>query len=286
MTSKTYGEYTTSIATCDPDISCSALIRMWHCPGSQLLLDNTCVFLFAKWFVPSNDSPVVLKPLYLYPFPGNPTDDDYQDRLPDFHVPVTVFTGTVLSTANNNVPLSYAQTKTFVVASSEFITGTVQSFSLRMCMDPTSPRWTKVPVPNVSNLVYAVGPICGFYNNTLHVDLSSVVLNLGGGANAAPSNGGGNGGSSLPTGRKRCFSALASTGLEPKKRRFEGLPIQPAFESAVDVLPGNLGTAAPPQPDAQCSTAGEITVTAGSLLINDAASDITAKVRGKRKEKL
>ncbi|THU97618.1 hypothetical protein K435DRAFT_857400 [Dendrothele bispora CBS 962.96] len=53
---------------------------------------------------------------------------------------------------------------------------TVVTYTLCACFDPTSPKWTKVPVPNVGNNVFVVGHIRGVYNNTLHLDVTGITL--------------------------------------------------------------------------------------------------------------
>ncbi|THU90118.1 hypothetical protein K435DRAFT_802247 [Dendrothele bispora CBS 962.96] len=69
-------------------------------------------------------------------------------------------TCTVLSMTNNAIAAYNAPTNAFIITASEFVT---LRFSLRACSDPSSPQWTKIPLPNI----FIVGQIQGIYNNTL-----------------------------------------------------------------------------------------------------------------------
>ncbi|THV06151.1 hypothetical protein K435DRAFT_773368 [Dendrothele bispora CBS 962.96] len=286
ISGRPYAEYTTAIATLDGR-SPAAVVRIWQKPGASLLVNNTCVLTLAKISVTRDDTPWVIEPIIIHPFPGDPNDDQYDNALPDFPVPVMILTGTVLSATTNAIAPYNAPTKAFVVATSEFVCGSVVTYSLRACFDPSSPKWTKVPVPNVGNNIFVVGHFRGVYNNTLHLDVESIVLNMGissnNGSLATPIN------SPDDNGKKRKFSAIATMNststdeIEPKspavkKIRFEmPPPMVIATETANGTLEGdavivNDETTAAPDPVVP-------------LRIVDESQVVSAKVRGKRAEK-
>ncbi|THU91017.1 hypothetical protein K435DRAFT_863801 [Dendrothele bispora CBS 962.96] len=76
-----------------------------------------------------------LEPVIIHPFLGDPNDDEYENALPEFCVPVMILMGTVLSMTSNTIALYNALTKAFIVATSEFICGTVVTYTLHVSFD-------------------------------------------------------------------------------------------------------------------------------------------------------
>ncbi|THU81452.1 hypothetical protein K435DRAFT_809058 [Dendrothele bispora CBS 962.96] len=261
---RTYAEYKTAIATVD-GLGQAAIVCIWQKPGTHLMVDNTCVLTLAKMSVTWDDTPWVLEPVILHPFHSDPNDDEYENTLPDFRVPIMISMGTVLSVTSNAIAPYNAPTKAFVVATSEFVCGSVVTYTLRACFDPASPKWTKVPPPNVGNNVYIVGHIHGVYNNTLYLDVESIVLNTGVGSNnptlASPAS------TPVATGKKRKFTPVASSS-----------------QSGDNGAENNTDFEAEPAPSSVV-TEPVVSDTASALRIVNESQVVSAKVRGKRKEK-
>ena len=75
-------------STGPPDASFPAELRVYGPRDSVVLADNTVVFVYARLHVPPTGT-ALLDVIQMYPFPGDPSDDTYDDHLPDIPAFVT-----------------------------------------------------------------------------------------------------------------------------------------------------------------------------------------------------
>jgi hypothetical protein len=98
-------------------------IRRHAPPGTQILPDDTVIFVFGKPYF-GHDASAIIDAIFLLPFGGDPGSDSYQDAIPDLPYPIIISTGTVLSTADSPLPPHS------VMSTSEFVDGGIKTFTL------------------------------------------------------------------------------------------------------------------------------------------------------------
>lgn len=76
-------------------------IRLWSPRSGTLLADNTVAFVVGKAYIPrsttsyNNTDKALIDALYLMPCPGDPSDPEYEARIPDFPGPLVIALGSV-----------------------------------------------------------------------------------------------------------------------------------------------------------------------------------------------
>ncbi|KAL0952712.1 hypothetical protein HGRIS_006948 [Hohenbuehelia grisea] len=108
-------------------------------------------FVVAKAPLPPSFTTIVLDALHIYPIPGNPNDDAYDDHLPDAQFPFVLGLGHVTSKADALDDGS----KVFNVTSNEFVRGGARSSTVQCAFASANKRWANAttPSPN-SNVLY------------------------------------------------------------------------------------------------------------------------------------
>lgn len=124
-----YCFYTTSVQ-CSSGVSLPAKLQVYSPFNDIILEDNTVVFaIFRAYFLPTQNSTILLDALHFCALPGDPKDDDYEaSHLPDCPIPFVIGVGSV---PFRHEMLSDKVSKAFSVVCSEFIrdgmkTSTVQ----------------------------------------------------------------------------------------------------------------------------------------------------------------
>lgn len=167
--------YATTIQRPNDPVGLSAEVRIYSPPNDNPLLDNTIAFIVAKAYIP-DAGPILLDAIALYPIPGDPASDEYEDRVPDMLYPFVYGLGTSLGKAET---LADGKSKGFTVKLTERVrdgqqTSSVQYVMLSLLQSPRSPsyallcscvidgqspRWVNVPPPSANSLVSFLG-IC------------------------------------------------------------------------------------------------------------------------------
>ncbi|KAJ7233633.1 hypothetical protein C8J57DRAFT_1729387 [Mycena rebaudengoi] len=169
--------YITSLKTPSDDSASypAATLRIYSAAGDAPLPDNTVAFVVAKAFAPTN-KPIELDALFLSAVPGDPNDDDYDERVPDF----PVFIYGVGHIPANHVPQSFDDGgKAFTLSLTEYVAGGSKSSTIQ-CLYPGTRRWTNVPLPRAQSCTQFLGMCHGFADSALlRIALEHVTLSLG-----------------------------------------------------------------------------------------------------------
>lgn len=96
-------------------------------PGQQPLPDNTVAFLLARAYIPDSGD-AILDVIHMYPFPGDPTSDHYEDNIPDILHPYAVAVGHV---SGNGIVLADGQSKSFPISASQYVRDGPRASTLR-----------------------------------------------------------------------------------------------------------------------------------------------------------
>jgi hypothetical protein len=96
-----HAHYTTTIQCVTPPYV-PADLRIYSPINDILHPDNTIAFTIARVHIPRTGD-VLLDALYIIPCPGNPSEDSYDDTVPDFQFPMVYGLG-VVSSVHENLP--------------------------------------------------------------------------------------------------------------------------------------------------------------------------------------
>jgi hypothetical protein len=110
--------YDTTIKLLNGDLQ--AQLRVYSPMGNVPLPNNTVVFAVTHAHI-DKESPALLEAQVVFPYPGDPSDETYQDGLPDF--PATFFVGVGPSRTSANVK-EYApdgQSRAFTLDLSDYV---------------------------------------------------------------------------------------------------------------------------------------------------------------------
>ncbi|PPQ93034.1 hypothetical protein CVT25_006785 [Psilocybe cyanescens] len=147
-----------------------------YAPATQPpLADNTIVFVVAKAFIPAGSA--LLDAIVIYPVPGVPSDDDYEDSLPDSPFPFIFGVGHVSSTSSQP---DTNNSKVFGVSFTEYVCDTQRSTVLRCAYDATRSRWKNTPIPAIQTCISIFGSCHSvFQDGSLRLNLENIVFNVG-----------------------------------------------------------------------------------------------------------
>ncbi|OBZ78509.1 hypothetical protein A0H81_02121 [Grifola frondosa] len=184
-----------------------AELRIYSPRNDTPLPDNTIAFVVAKAHAPANGT-ILLDALSIYPFPGDPNSDDYQDAIPDMPYPFAYGLGSIQ--AKHEV-LADGVSKGFMVDLSEHVRDSPKPSSVQCIYDGMTPHWLNVPTPNPNTNIHFLGVCSGLYGDgRLTINLENIVFNTG----AAPPAIGGGGpppAPGTPGAKRRKFNAFASS---------------------------------------------------------------------------
>jgi hypothetical protein len=119
--------YKTAVVCQSPPLL-PAEVRVYSRAQDVLYPDHTVALLFAKAFVPPANvgGEILLDAMHVAAFPGNPTTDNYDDSLPDFHWPLVFAAGNV-NTRPVELPNSHVA---FSISVVEYVRGTPQQSTI------------------------------------------------------------------------------------------------------------------------------------------------------------
>lgn len=83
-----YCIYQTSIQ-CSSGVATPAELRVYSPPGDDPLAEDTVIFLLAKVYIPTSGK-ALLDAICLFPVPGVPSDDKYENSIPDMQFPMVI----------------------------------------------------------------------------------------------------------------------------------------------------------------------------------------------------
>ncbi|KAJ7698769.1 hypothetical protein B0H14DRAFT_3528808 [Mycena olivaceomarginata] len=114
--------------------------------------------------------------LYLAAFPGDPNDDQYEERIPA----CPVFVYGVGHVPAIHTPQSHNDgSKSFTLSLTEYVSGTFKSSAVS-CIYPATKRWANVPLPRSQSCTQFLGTCNGFSDSALlQIALDHVALSLG-----------------------------------------------------------------------------------------------------------
>ncbi|KAI0668642.1 hypothetical protein C8Q78DRAFT_1081033 [Trametes maxima] len=131
-------------------------------PNDTPLPDDTIIFLVAKLHLWPNDI-TLLDAIQLFPVPGDPSSEFYQDNIPDMPYP-------------NIYAIGVVQGKHEVLAN-----GKSRGFTLNVsdCVVDGSPRWINVPPPSPNSFIYVLGSCVSIRGDgALSISLLQLLFNL------------------------------------------------------------------------------------------------------------
>ncbi|KAH7907760.1 hypothetical protein BJ138DRAFT_1014023 [Hygrophoropsis aurantiaca] len=174
--SKTWHCFYASVVQLSSGQSLPAEIRAYSPFNDVVHPDNTVAFIVAKAHFPAHDT-LLLDAYHIIPVPGNPSDDSYDNHLPDCPHPFVLGIGSV--PVKTDV-LADGVSKAFEVITSEYVRDSVKSTSVQCVFDGTSPRWSNTPVPNVNSIVQFFGTCAALTpSGVIRVNVENIVLNIG-----------------------------------------------------------------------------------------------------------
>ena len=120
-----HAHYTTTIQCVTPPYV-PADLRIYSPINDILHPDNTIAFTIARVHIPRTGD-VLLDALYIVPCPGNPSEDSYDDTVPDFQFPMVYGLG-VVSSVHENLPDG---STAFSVTLTEYVRNTNQQSTVQ-----------------------------------------------------------------------------------------------------------------------------------------------------------
>ena len=151
--------------------------------NNPVLPNGTIVFVVGK-LAGLNEDASFVDAIKFVPVPGDPTDDTYEDGVPDMPHPLFCVTGQIVgSVSTSGSILSHTLT------SSEWIRDVRQPSKFTLLFDTSKPRWRHKPELKSGATVQVVGTAGGVHNGTVAIAPDNIVLSFGAPA-AAPDAGG------------------------------------------------------------------------------------------------
>ncbi|KAF8532290.1 hypothetical protein JB92DRAFT_3104090 [Gautieria morchelliformis] len=151
-------------------------IAMLAVPPVRLLPDDTVVCVVGHIFAPPSGT-ILLDIVSLSAFLGDPTSEQYEDKIPDDTSVAVWAMGVVL---NNAEYASDSQICTFNIAVADYVCDGTKSFVLECLYDGNSVWWNCTPTPNVNTTIYMYGTLRGVNGQgNLRVAMANVTLNVG-----------------------------------------------------------------------------------------------------------
>ncbi|KAI0640433.1 hypothetical protein C8Q79DRAFT_921702, partial [Trametes meyenii] len=129
--------YATAIQCASGD-SIPAELRVYSPPNDTPLPDDTIVFLVAKLHLRPNDS-ALLDAVQLFPVPGNPSSETYQDNVPDMPYPNIYAIGVV---QGKHEVLADGKSRGFTLNVSERVHDTAKDSILQCVLSVSCPTLT------------------------------------------------------------------------------------------------------------------------------------------------
>jgi len=171
-----------------------------------MLPDDSVVHVIGRLNAPPN-STIVLDSFVCSVYPGDPSDDGYQDGIPSDLVPLVWVVGGV---ASKTAIVDASKSRQFDLAVSEYVRDSTKAYIVHIYLEGSSSRWTKTTDPSPSTAMYAIGRLKGRSPaGNLVIDASAITLNLG--PSSLPSMSG----TSTTSSKKRKFHAVAPTTIAP-----------------------------------------------------------------------
>ncbi|KAI0038340.1 hypothetical protein FA95DRAFT_1567799 [Auriscalpium vulgare] len=199
--------YDTTISLAD-GTTLQAQLRIWSPSNDVGHPDNTVVFATVKAHSAAG-SPALLDVMSLIPYPGNPSDADYDDPIP---VLPSTFVGIGVVRSQGPETAADGLSRAFLLDVSDYVRDSTKTSTIQCFFDHTSPRWTRTPFPNHRSIVQVTGFCHGLTKDgDISIRIESIVFGLGT-ANAASFASGTNSaspGPSTPT-KQRKYSAYAT----------------------------------------------------------------------------
>ncbi|KAJ7270321.1 hypothetical protein C8J57DRAFT_1508351 [Mycena rebaudengoi] len=222
-----------------------AYIQVYSPPSQTTPLpDGTVAFVMAKAIFPasvSSQNPVAMHALQFVVLPGDPTQDSYDDHVPD-QLPAWVYgighvTGEQLTLNDGK------NSRVFPVTVGDFVQKSVQTFIVECVYDASSPRWQRTPVLNNRSCVQFMGSCRGLPTSSgrLLINVENVCLNVG------PI-----GGMSTSTSTSVSTFTPSDSSSTPKKRKINPYPTNMDQPSPAP----SMGVTTTPQPAILSSTIG------------------------------
>lgn len=89
-----YCIYSTSLQ-CASGLALPVELRIFHPQSAPILADNIVAFVSARAYCPDKDGIILLEAYHLFPVPGVPSDEHYQDCIPNMQFPYAFGLGQV-----------------------------------------------------------------------------------------------------------------------------------------------------------------------------------------------
>jgi hypothetical protein len=119
-----HAHYATTIQCADGN-TIPADLRIYSPMNDVLHADDTVAFIYARAHLPNN-SPALLDASHIVACPGDPTDNDYEDSVPDLPHPFVIALGHVTGRASHSANGS----RLFPIATSEYVRDNTQLTNL------------------------------------------------------------------------------------------------------------------------------------------------------------
>ncbi|KIO21900.1 hypothetical protein M407DRAFT_28539 [Tulasnella calospora MUT 4182] len=213
-------------------------VRVFSNPANPIITDGTVVYIITKVAaVPplvaiKHNIHFYLEAMSLSPYPGNPTDPNYDDFTPDNIVPWCWAIGLV---ATETLLLADNKSHGFDLSVSGYGCDATVGSSIRCRFEGSNGCWAHSPLkPNVSSVIQVCGPLAGiFASSHLELMIEHIILSLGTNTDASPI-------SDSPS-KKRKYAAVtpANTTLPSPtavEATAQGLPA-PATTSTTTLIP-------------------------------------------------
>jgi hypothetical protein len=186
-----HAHYTTTIQCINPPYL-PADLRIYSPINDIVHADDTIAFVVARLYVPPTGD-VLLDAIRIVPCPGDPSNDSYDETVPNFQFPMVYGLG-VVSSVHETLPNG---STVFPVTLTEYVRDTSQqsnvlcvecySYSvsitdtpfLRCLLNRTIPRWKNTPVPAINSVVHFYG-ICAQISShgLLTIEIEGITLHI------------------------------------------------------------------------------------------------------------
>ncbi|EKM52949.1 uncharacterized protein PHACADRAFT_210712 [Phanerochaete carnosa HHB-10118-sp] len=266
----------------DSEAGVPAELRVYSPKDSVVLPDNSVVFAYARVYIPAQ-GPALLDAIQIYPFPGDPSDDDYDNNLPT--IPPFLFATGIIRSVRDVTTLD--KNKYVLLEVSDRVRDGKKGFTFEAKFTGATPRWNRVPLPSLQSNAQIIGILCNERrtDGTVTIEAESLTFNA---LPLATSADGAGPPPSTPPAKKRKYNAYLSSGSSPMSPAESASSLagpsgspQSGGREHVRASGEEMPSRQPEDPE----TSGSSSLT---VLITASAEDVgapTAKAAGKRKAK-
>ncbi|KAL0954576.1 hypothetical protein HGRIS_003536 [Hohenbuehelia grisea] len=152
--------YSTTLS-CATGACVDAEVRMYSPSNDVIHSMDSVALISAKVHIPTS-GPILLEAYRIVVCPGDPSQESYEDALPDMPAPLVFALGSVIGQSKTHPDGS----KSYMMNVSDYVRDQTEQSTVD-CLFSTSPRWSTLRLPNESTSTYIIGSCHSFTESRL-----------------------------------------------------------------------------------------------------------------------